>query len=117
MVELAMDNYQIKTNQTGVWTVRYHDLLDKYISDSRLSLREIARRCHKKGLGIDHSYISKLKRNVMPPASDKVNEILANVLGADPDALLIAAYREKIPANIVEKLATGFNGENKSYIN
>lgn len=87
--------------------LRYHTLLEKYISESGLSLRKIACLCNKKGLEINHSYISKLKRNVMPPASDKVNKILAEVLGGDTEALIVAAYREKIPASILKKLAVG----------
>lgn len=90
--------------------MKYHRILEKYISDSGLSLREIARQCLEKGLDIDHSYISKLKRNVMPPASDKVNKVLAEVLGSDPEALVDAAYREKIPANVLKRL-TGTEGQ------
>lgn len=85
--------------------IKYHRLLDQYISDSGLSLREIARQCFERGLEIDHSYISKLRRGVMPPASDKVNRVLATVLGGDPDALILAAYQEKIPPSVLKKLA------------
>lgn len=87
--------------------MRYHALLEKYISESGLSLRKIAGLCNKKGLGINYSYISKLKNNALPPASDKVNKILAEVLGGNPEELIVAAYREKIPANILKKLAVG----------
>ena len=84
--------------------MKYPKLLDKYITDSGLSLRKIASKCHEEGLEIDHSYISKLRRGAMPPASDKVNKVLAKVLNGDSEVLAVSAYREKIPANVLEKL-------------
>jgi SOS-response transcriptional repressor LexA len=40
----------------------------------------------------------------VPPASDEVNRILAVVTGGDPDALIIAGYKEKAPAKIRDLL-------------
>jgi repressor LexA len=91
--------------------MKYHELLTSCIAKSGISLREIARRCGEKGLKVDYSYISKLKHNAMPPASDKVNEILANVLDADPDLLILAAYRSRIPGKVLKMLSTGTDND------
>ncbi|MER2107439.1 MAG: hypothetical protein ABS949_10920 [Solibacillus sp.] len=53
---------------------------------------------------MDKSYLSKLQNNKIPPASDKVNEAIANLLCIDPLELKAAAYVEKIPNDVLEKI-------------
>lgn len=88
--------------------MNYQELLNTAVKDSGWSMREIAKRCTKNGLNISQSYLSQLCKGDAPPASDKVNRMLGNVLSVvtsiDPDDLIIAAYREKIPPDILEKL-------------
>lgn len=84
--------------------MKYHQLLRQYIEKSGLSHREISRRCKEKGTPISQAYISQLAKGDVPPASDEVNRMLAAVTGGDPDALIIAGYKEKAPERIREML-------------
>lgn len=78
------------------------------ITESGWSMREIARRCTKNGVNLSQPYLSKLCTGEIPPASDKVNKILGNILSVvssiSEDDLLIAAYLEKIPDDILAKI-------------
>lgn len=85
-------------NLKGVFKIRYHEMLDDYVSRSGQSLREIARCCSCRGVAVTPSYICKLRRGSLPPASDRINAVLSEVLGGDTEALLVSAYREKTPA-------------------
>jgi len=90
--------------------LKYHEILSELIKKSGKNLKNIANECQGRGIRVDASYISKLQTAKKPPASDRLNRILAEVLGGDPEALVVAAYREKIPTEILEKLATGTTG-------
>lgn len=83
----------------------YAKLLSAYIEKSELSLRRIAELCNKKGFSIDHSYISKLKNGKMPPPSEELSRVLAEVLGGDPETLVIEGYIEKAPEEIKKLLS------------
>lgn len=83
----------------------YAKLLTDYIERSELSLRRIAELCNKKGFSIDHSYISKLKNGKMPPPSEELSRVLAEVLGGDPEILVIEGYKEKAPEEIRKLLS------------
>lgn len=83
----------------------YHKILRKAVQESGLSMREICRRCTDQGVKVSQGYLSQLCRDGSSPASEKVNNILAKVLNIDADKLLVAAYREKVPAAVLEKLA------------
>ncbi len=85
--------------------MNYADLLSKYIYESSMSLGEISIQMKEKNHPIDRSYISKLKNGTRPPASEKVNRALAEVLGGDPDKLIIAGYIEKAPKEIQELIS------------
>lgn len=86
-------------------------MLSFLIKTSGKNLREIANKCRLHGVTVDASYLSKLQTGKKPPASDKLNKVFAIVLNGDYEALTIAAYREKIPANVLKKLATGTDGQ------
>lgn len=59
----------------------------------------------EKGVRIDRSYISMLRNNrTKNPASDEINRALAEITGGDPDKLVYAAYIEKAPKELKEKL-------------
>ncbi len=78
----------------------YAKLLTNYIEKSTLSFNGIAELCNKKGFSIDHSYISKLKNGKMPPPSEELSRVLAEVLGGDSEVLIIEGYKEKEPKEI-----------------
>lgn len=87
--------------------MKYREMLSFLIRNSGKNLKEIAEQCQLHGVSIDASYISKLQTGKKPPASDKLNRVLSEVLGGNLDELIVAAYREKIPANVLKRLATG----------
>ncbi|WP_407270003.1 hypothetical protein [Radiobacillus sp. PE A8.2] len=88
--------------------MNYHEMLKLAIKESGWSMREIARRCTEDGVNLSQPYLSKLCTGEIPPASDKVNKILGKILSVvsdiSKDDLLVAAYVEKIPADVLKKL-------------
>lgn len=84
--------------------MRYTEILKANIMASDLSLSQIARRLEKNGINIDKSYLSKLQNGKIPPAGERINDAIAEVLGIDKLELKVAAYREKIPPDVLEKL-------------
>ncbi|WP_312145551.1 XRE family transcriptional regulator [Lysinibacillus capsici] len=82
----------------------YSELLKSAINNSRLSLNEISQELKESGFSADKTYLSKLQNGRIPPASNKLNEALAKILHIDALELKVAAYREKIPQDVLEKL-------------
>lgn len=83
----------------------YQELIAKGLKNKKLNLRQAARLIFEQsGIKTDYSYLSKLKSGAKPPASDKLNDALAQVLGIDPLVLKEAAYREKIPEDVLRKI-------------
>jgi SOS regulatory protein LexA len=69
----------------------YSHLVDAYIKNSGLSLAEIAQKMkEEKGVKVDRTYISKLRKNPKYAASDEINRALAEVTGGDPNKLVWA---------------------------
>ncbi|MNL22256.1 Helix-turn-helix domain protein [compost metagenome] len=86
--------------------MKYSELLSEYIEKSGLTLGEISTKIQEeKGISIDRSYISMLKNNkTKNPASDEINRALAEVTGGDPGELVMAAYYEKAPEEVKNKI-------------
>ncbi|OIJ17072.1 hypothetical protein BKP37_00595 [Anaerobacillus alkalilacustris] len=83
----------------------YSDILAQAIIESGLKLQKIAEIIEKNtGSRPTIEYLSRLKNGRIPPAGDKLNEALAVAVGIDPLDLKVAAYREKIPGDVLEKL-------------
>lgn len=82
----------------------YSTILKNAISKIDLSLTQICNRLESYGLKTNKAHLSKLQNGKLPPAGDRLNEALAIVLGIDPVVLKTAAYKEKIPADVLEKL-------------
>ncbi len=83
----------------------YQKMLEEGLIRSGLTLRKAADLIRKEsGMRIDHSYLSKLKSGTKPPASDGLNEAIAKVLNLDSVELKVAAYCEKIPPEVLDKL-------------
>lgn len=98
------NNVVFEKTTKGGETVSYTEILQKSINASDLSLSQIARRLEKKGVSIDKSYLSKLQNGKIAPAGERINDAIAEVLGIDKLELKVAAYREKIPQDVLEKL-------------
>lgn len=83
----------------------YAKLLNELIENSGLSAREIAKRCEEQGQAITPSYISILRKesNSRVPSED-MSRILARVLGANEEALVMEAYLENAPEPLVKLL-------------
>jgi transcriptional regulator with XRE-family HTH domain len=85
--------------------VKYAEILLKAINDSGLKLNKIAELIEDiTGSKPTKEYLSRLQNGRTPPAGDELNNALAKVLGIDPLELKVAAYREKIPSEVLEKL-------------
>ncbi|MCR8981601.1 helix-turn-helix domain-containing protein [Brevibacillus laterosporus] len=84
--------------------MNYSEIIRVAISNKELSLTEICKLIRKHGYKTNKTYLSKLQNGKTPPASDSFNQIIAEVLGIDPIELKTAAYREKIPQEVLEKL-------------
>ncbi|MEC0167418.1 XRE family transcriptional regulator [Paenibacillus graminis] len=84
--------------------MNYSTLLKNSIYKERLTLGEIEEKLKNFGQKTNKAYISKLQNGKLPPAGDRLNEALAIVLNIDPIDLKAAAYREKIPAEVLERI-------------
>lgn len=82
----------------------YKELLSFHVKKSGLSLRQIAQHCKDRGQKIDSSYISKLQNGHLPPPSEGISKILADVLGGDADTFVYLGYLAKAPYVIRKKL-------------
>lgn len=86
----------------------YHEILDNAIKKSKISMRTLCRLSAAKGVPISQGYLSQLCRGEVPPASDKINlslgNILAEITDVNAEEILVAAYRERIPPEILKKL-------------
>lgn len=79
-------------------------MLKKAIVEADLSLSQICRRLQQYGFNTDKAYLSRLQNGKISPASDDLNEAIAKVLGLDVIELKAAAYREKIPPEVLKRL-------------
>jgi transcriptional regulator with XRE-family HTH domain len=84
--------------------MNYSEILKSAISNTQLSLSQICKQLNEFGPKIEKGYLSKLQNGKIPPAGDKLNEVLSVVLDIDPLELKTAAYREKIPADVLKNL-------------
>ncbi|WP_052309227.1 hypothetical protein [Paenibacillus polymyxa] len=84
---------------------KYSDLLANSIKSSGLKLDKICTLIGDiTGNELTKHYLSKLQNGKTSPASDKLNDALANVLNIDPIELKAAAYLEKIPPEVLKRL-------------
>jgi SOS regulatory protein LexA len=71
--------------------VDYSQLVDAYIRQSGLSLAEITQKMkEEKGVKVDRTYISKLRKKPRYAATGEINKALAEVTGGDPNRLIWA---------------------------
>lgn len=86
--------------------MKYSTMLKTAINKADLTLSQISCQLDAHGLRATKSYLSKLQNGKLPPAGDKLNESLALILGLDPVELKAAAYKEKIPKDVLELLVS-----------
>jgi len=83
--------------------MNYAGMLSKMIDKSKLSLRQITKRCADLELSITPSYISQLKNGKLPPPSPEVSMILARACDSkEQSKLIFQGYLEKAPDVIKE---------------
>ncbi|WP_405131117.1 XRE family transcriptional regulator [Paenibacillus sp. FSL H8-0317] len=84
--------------------MKYAEIFRNYVRDSGLSLSQLCDLLHERGFKTTKSHLSKLQNGKLPPAGDKLNDALAEVLSVDPVELKVAAYREKISPEVLARL-------------
>lgn len=85
----------------------YSQMLDSVITESKLSLRQLALRCENLGLQITPSYISQLKNNKLPPPNPEVSITIAKACSSKLQAALVfLGYMEKAPDIIKDYMNT-----------
>lgn len=80
----------------------YYKLLRKIVTDSGYNAKQIIEECNNQGRKIDKAYLSKLLNNKIPPPSEKVSRIIANVCNADERLLVLEGYIDKAPKEIID---------------
>lgn len=85
---------------------RYSNLLNKIISESGYTSKEIVKKCNDIGNDIDTTRLSKLLNGRVPAPSEKVSRDIARVCNADERLLVIEGYLEKAPKEIIEIFST-----------
>ncbi|KIL45731.1 transcriptional regulator [Jeotgalibacillus soli] len=82
----------------------YSEMLSKSVEESGLKLDKIADLIENQiGSKPSKEYLSRLKNGKTSPASNKINDALARILGIDPWDLKTAAYREKVPHEVIKR--------------
>ncbi len=86
----------------------YQKRLQQAAIESGLTHRKLCAKCADVGVNISQGYLGMLMRGECGPASDKINKVLEQVLvpisSLKVDELYLLAYKEKIPAEALEKL-------------
>jgi repressor LexA len=82
----------------------YAEFLNRAIKKSGLSLDQISMKISFSGASASKQYLSRLQNGKTPPAGDKLHDALAEILKVDPVELKAAAYREKIPPEVLVRL-------------
>lgn len=77
-------------------TITYAEILRQAIENSGKTLREISDECEKRGIAVSDSYLSKLQNGKKAPPRERINNILADVIGCDKEALNRASVTQKL---------------------
>lgn len=78
----------------------YSKLLRNVVADTGYSAKQIIDECNKRGRKIDKAYLSKLLNNKIPPPSEEVSRLLANICNVDERLLVLEGYIDKAPKEI-----------------
>lgn len=74
----------------------YADVLRQAIEASGKTLKEISEECVKRGVAVSDSYLSKLQNGKKGPPRERINNILAEVIGCDKEVLNRASAAQKM---------------------
>lgn len=88
--------------------MNYYQLLKKYIEESGLSHRALAKKTEELGKKVSQGYISQLVRGDASPPSPEISELLAAATGGDAKKLVQLGEYEKAPLRIRNK-ATAYD--------
>lgn len=80
----------------------YSRLLRDIVANSGYNSKQIIDECNKRGKKIDKAYLSKLLNGKIPPPSEEVSRVLANICNADERLLVVEGYVDKAPKEIKE---------------
>lgn len=75
----------------------YNVLLNKVITDSHLTIKEIAERCVNEGATITAAYISAIKNDKDRTPSENVSRAIARACGVSDNLLVLEAYYDNAP--------------------
>ena len=89
--------------------MNYSELLSSYIKQSKMSLSEISDKLKEKGFSTDKGYLSKLQNGKIPPAGEKLNLALADILNGNAKKLEFLAYVEKAPDNLTKLILSNLD--------
>ncbi|MFB0841843.1 MULTISPECIES: hypothetical protein [Paenibacillus] len=88
--------------------MKYANVLSDAIVKSGWTYQQIIEKCKARGGKFSRSYLSKICTGTLPPPSDQINKVLADVLSSVAsikyEDLAIAKYKEIIPREIIELL-------------
>lgn len=82
--------------------MNYATMLQNAISLKNLSLSKLCFQLARKDIWIDRAILSKIQNGKLPPAKDRVNIVLAEILEIDGTKLRLAAARETIDPGLFE---------------
>ncbi|MNW57005.1 hypothetical protein D3C74_347720 [compost metagenome] len=89
--------------------MKYANLLSNAITESGWTYAQIINKCKLKGVTFSRSYLSKIATGILPPPSDEINKVLAEVLSTVSSItyseLALAKYKEIIPLDVLEVIA------------
>jgi transcriptional regulator with XRE-family HTH domain len=93
--------------------MKYHEILKRYIKNSRLTLSEICEMLKPHGYNMDKSYLSRLQNGKADPASETLNKALATITNGNAEKLLTAAFLHKAPESISRAMIWAFDADGK----
>jgi|GEM_PF-2307446 len=91
--------------------MNYSELLSSYIKESNMSLSAISDKLKEKGFSTDKGYLSKLQNGKIPPAGEKLNLALADILNGNATRLEFLAYIEKAPDDLIKSILSNLDEE------
>jgi hypothetical protein len=80
----------------------YSKLLMKVVAESGKTSKEIIDECNKRGRNIDKAYMSKLLNDKVPPPSEEISRMIADICEFDEKKLVLEGYIDKAPKEIYE---------------
>lgn len=83
--------------------MNYNELYNKLLKESELTPKEIINKCKEEGIEITQGYLSNLKTINGKIPSDKISKVLAKILHAKYENILIVqAYIDRAPKPILD---------------